>query len=210
MTNVGGSRRLLLLRHGLSTWNAEGRWQGWADPPLSEVGRAETVAAAHRLRTADVSFSAVVSSDLTRSRQTALILAAELGLGPVTVEPGLRELEAGEWTGRTRAEIECGWPGLLDAWRDGRLRHPPRGEDRDAFTARVIEAIGRVAAAGTGHVLVVTHGGVIRAVDLYLGAEPAGLGNLAGRWLRWTKTTLEAEEAMPGADPDGHAIPIRR
>jgi len=99
--------RMLLARHGQSEWNALGRWQGQADPPLSELGRQQARAAADRLGTVD----AIVSSDLERALATAAIIAEVLGVGPVLVEPRLRERSAGEWSGLTRDEIEADWPG---------------------------------------------------------------------------------------------------
>src|SRR5919107_550504 len=69
--------RLLLVRHGESTWNATGRWQGWADPPLSDLGRAQAEAAAPAAAPVD----AVVSSDLRRARETAELMAARVDGG---------------------------------------------------------------------------------------------------------------------------------
>ena len=103
--------RVLLIRHGQSEWNADGRWQGQADPPLTDLGRHQALHAARNLGTVD----AIVASDLQRASETALIIADALGVGPVVLEPGLRERDAGEWSGLTRAEIERDWPGYLDA-----------------------------------------------------------------------------------------------
>ena len=103
--------RVLLIRHGQSEWNADGRWQGQADPPLTDLGRHQALHAARNLGTVD----AIVASDLQRASETALIIAEALGVGPVVLEPGLRERDAGEWSGLTRAEIERDWPGYLDA-----------------------------------------------------------------------------------------------
>lgn len=101
--------RLLLIRHGQSEWNADGRWQGQADPPLTDLGRAQARHAARSLGVVD----AIVASDLQRAAETAAIIAEELGVGPLVLEPGLRERDAGEWSGLTRAEIERDWPGYL-------------------------------------------------------------------------------------------------
>src|SRR5690606_29768822 len=108
--------------HGQSAWNADGRWQGHADPPLTDLGRAQAGAAAAAVGAVDV----VVASDLQRARTTAEIIAAALGLGRVEVDARFRERAAGEWTGLTRAEIEARWPGWLE---DG--RRPP-GFELDA------------------------------------------------------------------------------
>jgi probable phosphoglycerate mutase len=100
--------RVLLVRHGQSTWNADGRWQGQADPPLSALGEQQAREAAARLRDVD----ALWASDLDRARRTATILGDALGLG-VRVDARLRERHAGPWQGLTREQIEAEWPGHL-------------------------------------------------------------------------------------------------
>src|ERR687893_1474427 len=101
--------RLLPVRKGESTWNATGRWQGWADPPLSDLGRAQAEAAAPAAAPVD----AVVSSDLQRALVTAELMAAVLEIDGVHVEADLRERDVGDFTGLTRAQIEERWPGSL-------------------------------------------------------------------------------------------------
>lgn len=166
--------RILLLRHGQSEWNAVGRWQGQADPPLSAVGRAQAVAASRSIGVVD----AVVASDLVRACDTALVIAEAIGVGPVVLDAALRERDAGEWSGLTRSEIHRSWPGYLDS-----ERRPPGWESDDALLARVVPAIGRIAAlAPGGAVLAVTHGGVVYALEAHLGIPGAGrLANVAGR-----------------------------
>jgi broad specificity phosphatase PhoE len=169
--------RVLLVRHGQSVWNAEGRWQGQLDPPLSDVGAAQARAAAAHLD----GVVAVASSDLQRARATADILADELGVGPALVDTGLRERNAGDWQGLTRAEIEDGWPGWL------RTRRWPDGwEDDESVLARAVPALHRFGRLGDergGVVVGVTHAGLIRAVERYLGSSPAPLPNLGGLWV---------------------------
>jgi broad specificity phosphatase PhoE len=172
--------QILLLRHGQSTWNAQGRWQGWADPPLSEDGERQAKSAAALL--AGFSFDRAVSSDLERARQTAGIISAELDLGDVEVEAGLRERDVGEWSGKTRAEIEELWPGAMQAWREGRLERPPGGESVVEMTARIIPTVERLAAVD-GTVLAVTHGGVIHLVERHYQGEQSATANLCGRWV---------------------------
>jgi probable phosphoglycerate mutase len=177
------SSRLLLLRHGQSTWNAEGRWQGWSDPPLTDLGRSQAAEAAERLE--GLGLSGVVASDLDRARATAGILACALGLEPVVIDEDLREYNVGDWEGLTRPEIETGWPDQLVAWREGRLLATPGGETRSAFLARVGRGLARAArsrALGDAAV-VVTHGGAIRAAEQVAGGERSTvIDNLAGRW----------------------------
>jgi broad specificity phosphatase PhoE len=163
--------RLLLVRHGESEWNAVGRWQGWADPPLSELGERQAAVASRAVGAVD----AVVSSDLQRARRTAEIIAGEIGVGPVVVDSALRERDAGPWTGFTRAEIEVEWPGFLASGK-----RPDGFEDDEALLDRVIPIVHTLEHAGSA-VLVVTHGGVIGAVERWLGAEHMRTPNLGGR-----------------------------
>jgi probable phosphoglycerate mutase len=170
--------RLLVVRHGESTWNAQSRWQGQADPPLSALGERQAEEAAERLHEIG-SIRAVWTSDLVRARRTAELIASRLGVGRVHEEPRLRERDVGSWSGLTREEIEERWPGYLAA-----RRAPPDFEGDAELLART--RAGLLAAAdgsASGDVLVVTHGGVVRTIERSLGAEPGRLPNLAGRWL---------------------------
>ena len=176
--------RVLLVRHGQSEWNAVGRWQGQADPPLSDVGRAQARAAAHSLGALD----AIFASDLQRATETAAIIAAELGVGPVVVDADLRERDAGEWSGLTRAEIEERYPGYLDttpSFAAGAPRRPPGWEPDDSVLERALRALGTIGdAVDGGDVLAVTHGGLIYVVEGHLGQDRIErLANGAGRWV---------------------------
>jgi probable phosphoglycerate mutase len=166
--------RILLVRHGQSEWNADGRWQGQADPPLSDLGAQQALAAAAVLGMVD----AIYASDLQRAHHTAQLVATQLG-ADVAVEPRLRERSAGDWEGRTRAEIDEGWPGYLETGR-----RPDGYEPDDSVLERVLAALGTIGAAHDGDVLVVTHGGVVRVVERHLGGDAEGLiPNLGGLWL---------------------------
>ena len=152
---------LLLARHGETDWNREQRWQGHADPPLTETGRGQARELARLL--AGVPLDAVYSSDLRRARETAVAVAEAHGLG-VVVTPRLREIDVGEWSGLTTAEIEARFPA-------GWARHGAggdgweHGETHAAMSARVVGAVSElVQARPGGHVLFVLHGGVIRAL----------------------------------------------
>ena len=183
---------VLLLRHAQSTWNADGRWQGQADPPLSAGGRAAAAAAA-----ADPEFdeiSGVVASDLARARETAEIIALARGWPAPTTYRGLRERGAGDWTGLTRADIDAGWPGALDA------TPPliPGGEDSGALVARAIATLHRVAEAWPdASVLAVSHGALIRAVEQHGGVEPSPVPNLSGRWVEVAGGRLTIRDRLP-------------
>jgi broad specificity phosphatase PhoE len=171
--------RLLLVRHGESTWNAQSRWQGHADAPLSPFGERQAEDAAERV--AEIATIATVwTSDLARARRTAEIIAARLGVDEVRADPRLRERDVGSWSGLTRDEIEERWPGYLAA-----RRSPPDFEGDDEVLTRVRAGLAAaVDGSDPGDVLVVTHGGVIRTVERSLGAAPERLPNLAGRWLQ--------------------------
>lgn len=199
-------RRLLLLRHGQSTWNADGRWQGQADPPLSPLGEEQAGDAARRL--APGQFTRVVASNLRRASQTAEILAEALGL-PVELDPDLREIDVGDWQGLTRAEIDERAPGALADWSEGRSESTPGGETRTHLTDRARAALLRAAAeAGAGdRVLLVSHGALIRNLDRAMGLEPHGVGNLAGRWYEADGNGLLAPaELVSLADPDERTL----
>jgi probable phosphoglycerate mutase len=173
---------LLLIRHAQSTYNAQRRWAGAADPPLTAEGEAAAELAARGL--AGVGIEVAVASGLERARRTAEIVASVLGLDAPGVEPALAERDVGEWSGLTSAEIDTGWPGMLDAYRAGELAAPPGGEPLDAFLARVRRGVTRVARMSAGRrTLVVTHAGVLRAVERIVGTEPAPPVNCAGRWV---------------------------
>lgn len=172
------STRILLVRHGESEWNAIGRWQGWANPPLSELGRQQAWEASAVVGSVD----AIVASDLERALQTALIISEAIGVGPVITEEGLRERDVGDWTGLTKDEIEARWPGSYDAWRTGGMPTPPNGEHNDTIIDRVVGALGRIATEYEGaEVLAVAHGGVIRLLERHHGVEtPPACPNLGG------------------------------
>lgn len=175
------SRHLLLVRHGQSVWNAENRWQGQADPPLSELGEEQARDAVARLQ--GVGFTRVVTSDLQRARRTAEILAEGLGLD-IRHDPGLREIDVGEWTGLTRSEIQARWPQELADWSEGRREAPLGGETRVHLAERARRSLTRLAGEGSpgDRLLVVSHGALLRNLDQVLGVVPEPVPNLAGRW----------------------------
>lgn len=170
--------RVLLVRHGQSTWNAEGRWQGWADAPLSEVGEEQARAAANHLP--DV--QAVVSSDLLRARRTAELLSHGRDLPSMEIYRGLRERGVGQFEGLTNPEIAERFPDLMG--KDGsKPLDIPGAEPIPSLISRVVAALVRVAKAHPDRaVLAVSHGGVIRALERHLDVEPAHVSNLGGRW----------------------------
>lgn len=211
--------QVLLIRHAQSEWNASGRWQGWADPPLTELGRAQARRAGKRLRQITEPLGRAVSSDLDRARTTAQIMAGLagsselLGRRPLVEEvPGLRELDVGEWSGLTRAQIASEWPDTLARWDAGELDATPGGEPRDAFDRRVRTALTGVLDSHAGQrVVVVAHGGVVRSVGRWLGAPPVGGLHVAGFWLERdgeSRTRIAGTVDLLGdAAPGDKAVP---
>jgi broad specificity phosphatase PhoE len=154
---------ILLVRHGETDWNRERRWQGHADPSLNALGREQAGALAETLAVDPP--AAIWSSDLARARETAEIVAARLDL-PVRLDQRLREVDVGEWSGLTRAELEVGHPDGLRRWLEGTGEGWQHGESYEHMQERVLEALHELAAAHAGErVLVVSHGGPIRAVQ---------------------------------------------
>lgn len=169
--------RLLLVRHGQTSWNAQGLWQGHEGPGLTAEGRAQadrlarSLHARSRHENADRPWTRVIASDLTRAQQTAVVVAELLSL-PLEFDKRLRELDVGSWAGLSRGEIEKRDPETLRAFERGEpMIRPGGGESRIEIRERTHDFVCDMAShhAGQG-VIVVTHLGVIRA--LMPGSEP--------------------------------------
>jgi broad specificity phosphatase PhoE len=188
----GSMGRLLLVRHGQSVWNAAGRWQGWSDAPLSELGVQQATRAGKYLQAEGLQPGEIACSDLARARLTAELIAEQLGYDrPVTLVPGLREHDVGEWNGLTMAEIAARWPSEIELWRHRRLTAFPGGEQLSAFDERVRSAMLPLAVlALETDVVVVAHAGVVRSVEewLQIWDPDRPHGNLTGWWLESTGT----------------------
>jgi probable phosphoglycerate mutase len=154
--------RLVIWRHGQTTWNSENRFQGHADVPLNEIGIEQAREAARLL--ASLTPNAIISSDLSRAQDTALELARLVGV-EVRLDPRLRETDVGSWSGNTIAEIRTQDAARYAEWMDG-LDVPAGGaENRTQVADRMEQAIvDALSALGPGALLVVvTHGGAARA-----------------------------------------------
>jgi broad specificity phosphatase PhoE len=150
---------LILARHGETDWNRRRIWQGQGDPPLNALGREQAAALASALGTVEI--DAIYSSDLRRALETAEIVSAAKSV-PIVVRAGLREIDVGSWTGLTHEEILERFPNQ---------QHD--GESREAFDARVVGALQEIGRSHDGErVLVVTHGGVVRALQRSMLGEP--------------------------------------
>lgn len=160
-------KRILLVRHGESEWNAIRRLQGQADIELSQRGRQQASALAPMV--ASFNPGLVLTSDLKRAADTAALL----GHANAVREPLLREQNVGAWTGMEIAQLISDAPSAYAGWRAGTFA-PENGEIWADFRARVGKAIDRALAADAETVLMVCHGGVIRAaLDGALGLAPA-------------------------------------
>jgi len=183
---------LLCIRHAESTMNAVGLWQGQANPPLSEEGREQAQVLGKRL--AGESLSVLVASDLRRARETAEIAGRHLGIA-TRVEPGLRELDVGEWSGLARDEIARRWPEDFARFRSGDLDvRAGRGETRRELRARVVAALNSLQRSYRGEqIAVVTHLGVIRTLA-------PGIQIMNAEWFRLDMATLAGSSSFPPGD----------
>lgn len=160
------------MRHGQSTWNEARRWQGQADPPLSELGRAQARRVAERLRAEPI--TALYASDLRRALETAQIIGEQLGLEP-RPDPRLRELDLGAWSGLTGEEIAVRFPEQFRAWQAHEAVRPGGGELFDEMQERAVKAVQEIVAAHPGEtVCIVTHGGVVYALRGHVLGIPRG------------------------------------
>jgi 2,3-bisphosphoglycerate-dependent phosphoglycerate mutase len=151
---------IVMVRHGETDWNRDNRFQGHADPPLNETGRAQARALAREL--GGETFAAAYTSPLRRAAETARILGDSLCLEPVP-DMSLKEVDVGSWSGLTRTEVEerfssgfARWLQYGHGWEDG--------ETYDELGERVVSGLLRIAGRHDGgRVLAVTHGGPIRS-----------------------------------------------
>lgn len=159
------ARDIYLVRHAQSEWNAIGRWQGQADPPLSAHGHVQARALAEHFP--DVIPTLLVSSDLQRALDTAAPLG-ERWMQVPEVDPALRELDVGSWTGKTREEIAAEDPEALNLFFQG-LKGWQGGETYEQHERRAESFATRMRAMDDDDTVVaVTHGGTLRAIVLAL------------------------------------------
>lgn len=182
-------RRLVMLRHGQTEYNAGSRMQGQLDTDLSELGREQAVGAAEVL--AKRQPLVVISSDLRRAWDTATVLGERAGL-PVRSDIRLRETHLGEWQDLTHLEVDAAWPGARLAWRNDARWAPHGGESRVDVAKRSVPLVKELVTEqsdwGTDEpdrpVVLVAHGGLIAALTAALLKLPVdnwpalgGMGN---------------------------------
>ena len=226
------SQRILLVRHGLTEWNREGRFQGHRDPGLSADGRAQGAVLARRLSGSHEDRPArIVCSPLVRALGTAEEIGAALPSPQPAIEldPRWMEIGQGEWEGRTHADLQVSDAERYAEWRSGNDHQPPGGEPISAVLARVGAALADVLASadadGTWPVCVVAHGGSLRvAANLLLvlslervwgmemdNASVSILRRADGLWqlVRWNDTShLLGRMAVHAAEEDGEALAL--
>jgi probable phosphoglycerate mutase len=205
-------RRLVMLRHGQTAFNVGSRMQGQLDTELTELGRAQAVAAAEAL--AKHQPVLIVSSDLRRAYDTAVALQERTGLR-VRADDRLRETHLGDWQGMTHAEIDTTAPGARLAWRDNATWAPHGGEDRVDVAARGVPLVAELVAGEpewgaddelARPVVLVTHGGLIAALTAALLRLPVGNWPVLGGMGNASWTQLSGYTASGAAADDFDAI----
>jgi probable phosphoglycerate mutase len=163
--------QLILIRHGETVWNREGRIQGHLDSALTEEGIAQAVACGQRLISEPI--DAFYCSDMGRALHTAQLIGEPLGISAAPI-PSLRERAYGEGEGLTYAEIDARFPEAFSRERAVDEHYAVRGgESKRAFHDRIVAALTGVADRHAGQtVLVVTHGGVLGVVHRWIHGEP--------------------------------------
>ena len=162
-------RRLVMLRHGQTEWNAGSRMQGQIDTDLTDLGRQQADAAAELLAKRQPLL--IVSSDLRRALDTAVALSDRSGQ-PVSIDTRLRETHLGDWQGMTHVEVDDVSPGARLAWRDDARWAPHGGESRVDVADRSVPLVRELVAQQVGWgvedpdrpVVLVAHGGLIAAL----------------------------------------------
>ena len=164
-----------LIRHGETDWNLHGRWQGHTDIPLNEDGRAQAHRLAARLRADRVRFDASYSSDLQRAWETAAVVGAALDLAPLPL-PALREINVGNWSGLTGAEVLAHDGETYARYKSGEDVARGGGERFLDLYTRVVAAVEQLAEQHPGQTLALfTHGGPVRALIMHAARDKAGL-----------------------------------
>ena len=166
---------LYVIRHGETDWNMDGRWQGHADVPLNEVGRAQARRLAERLRASGPGFAALYSSDLQRAWEPAATVGVAIKLEPQPLL-ALREIDVGTWSGLTSTEVRARDGDTYERIQSGEDLARGGGERFLDLYTRVVAAAERLASERAGETLaLVTHGGPVRALLLHAARNKTGI-----------------------------------
>ncbi|BBX97212.1 phosphoglycerate mutase [Mycobacterium lacus] len=198
----------MMLRHGQTDFNLGSRMQGQLDTELSDLGRAQAVAAAEVL--SKLPPLLIVSSDLRRAYDTAVQLGERSGL-PVLVDERLRETHLGDWQGMTHTQIDAEAPGARLAWREDATWAPHGGESRVDVAARSVPLVAELVSGNQEWggpnepdrpVVLVAHGGLIAALSAALLKLPVanwpslgGMGNAS-----WVQLSGCSDDSRPESD----------
>lgn len=158
-------KKLILVRHGETSYTVQGKYCGHEDVPLNEAGKEQ----ARRLRESikGVAIDTVYSSDLTRCLQTATIVFPDK---TITKHKSLREIDFGAFSGHTFKEVEKKYPGIYKTWMEDPANVKiPNGESIQDLTKRVKDAFKEITSGNPGkNVAIVSHGGPLRIMLLGL------------------------------------------
>jgi len=171
--------RILLARHGQTEWNAQRRFQGKTDVPLNESGLNEARMLAERLKNWPV--DAIYTSPLSRALETAKIVSGlNVNAARLEVRSELEEMSFGSWEKLSVHDVAKSFPGYYEAWKDDPSKVvPPGGESFEDVVKRVKPVLDGILNREDQEVLIVAHGGVIRAiVVLLLGLSPSGIWHM--------------------------------
>lgn len=183
--------RLILIRHGETDWNVEGRYQGQADPPLNARGETQARRLAEELR--GVGLDVLYTSPLRRALRTARVIAERLRL-PLHTEPRLMEIHLGEWQELLWTEIAKQYPDLFRRWQTEPWEvHPPGGETLTEVQARVYTAVDEILARHPDQCVgLVTHRLPIALLKIrYQGLDPDAVRTLELPNTYWEEIPVE-------------------
>ena len=187
---------IYIVRHGQSLGNVRGGFAGRTDYPLSDLGKKQARMTADYLK--DTHIEAVLSSPLTRARQTAEPIVADRGL-TVLARPEFLEMNFGDWEGKRLAEVEAEYPGMSTIWKNEMHKTVcPNGESTVECYTRAVQALCDLAKEYQGKdICIVSHGAVIRCLLCFLlGREIADIGSVP--WAdNASVMTLENKDGVP-------------
>lgn len=199
------TQRILMIRHGQTAYNAEGRWQGNLDVPLDAVGQQQARLLAEHV--GRIPLQALYSSDLGRAYATAEAIAQVVNL-PIQLDPRLREINLGVFQGRTRLEIQALYADDMAKWDSDDHFVVPNGESRLLLQSRMMEAFNEIADQHQDETIaLVTHGGSIRMTLRALFAnrqigdiriENTSITTLERRHHSWHLLEAAASPHLPG------------